>query len=335
MSLLEDFNVWFEATPDADVATVMGVYPSMVKRWRSKKFKVPLEKVSLWNDTLNASRPVPESNDLDFNNADLLISALKNLQAKKTIEPKILDEMRNCFFRWHGKSLSILFPCYKYTNPATAWVLTALALDLGRDKVRFDMELGDAMIYHSRNSLADRFLATDCEWSLWLDDDMVPPIGRSTWFKTIGRLPANFPEHISSQHVVERLMSHGKSIVGSCYFGRQQGGYPIFAERAEAEPRAAAYGMRPEIRKTQWVGTGCLLVHRKVYEDIKLKMPELAPSGARKVWDFFLPTHDGGEDVAFCKRAAEAGHQVWVDTGCQSLHIGYAAYHAMYTQQTQ
>jgi hypothetical protein len=56
------------------------------------------------------------------------------------------------------------------------------------------------------------------------------------------------------------------------------------------------------------------------------KFPELAPSGKRKYWNFFLPTDQQGEDAAFCSRAKEAGHDAFVDLGLECLHVGYACY---------
>jgi len=57
--------------------------------------------------------------------------------------------VESCSAEWLGRDLFVGFPCYKQTNPVTAWCLLAMALDIGKDKIRFDMEIGDAMIYHA------------------------------------------------------------------------------------------------------------------------------------------------------------------------------------------
>lgn len=240
----------------------------------------------------------------------------------------IVAKLRAVFFTWEGRKLAVLFPCYKLTNAATAWSLTALALDLGKEKAFFDMELGDAMIYHARNKLAHRFVESGREWSLWLDDDIIPPIGRAAWFKYIGRLPEDFPDAIAGQHIVTRLISHGKTIVGGTYFGRQPGGPPMCSEMYRPDFVRDARAMKDGIRSVDWVATGALLVHRQVFLDIQAKFPDLAPDEFRKEWDYFRPTEKGGEDVAFCARAREAGHEVFVDTGLQCLHVGWACYGA-------
>lgn len=234
---------------------------------------------------------------------------------------------------WEGRRLFVAFPCYKTTNPATAWVLVATAMDYGKEKIRMDMELGDAMIYHARNKLTTRFLETECEWMLFLDDDIIPPIGRPEWFKYIGHLPDGYPDDIAGQNYIDRLLSHGKTIVGATYFGRQASGRPMFhAGITNYDHCMSAREMRGDLIETEWAATGCLLIHRSVFEDIKKKMPDLAPTELRDDWDFFRPTANGGEDVAFCHRAREAGHAIFVDTGVQCLHVGYQCYGAHNTK---
>ena len=267
-----------------------------------------------------------------------------------------------------GRNLMVLFPCYKQTNAMTAWALQAIAIDLGKERVRFSQELGNAMIYQARNKLAHDFIETGAEWSLWIDDDVVPPVGRAEWFKRIGNLPPEYPDKAAGLHVVDRLLSHKKKIIGGVYFGRQRTGPPMFAEMANPEAVAECRSFKDGIRATDWVATGCLLVHRDVYLDIRKAFPELAPeqAGTKKVWkmrwgdkagkwteantggkpevfekeewvagtkwwDYFKPETGKGEDVMFSYRARMAGHQVYVDTMCHSLHVGYNTFHALNT----
>lgn len=236
-------------------------------------------------------------------------------------------------FEWEGKLLSICVPCYKLTNPASAWVWVALAMDLGKHKVRMDMELGDAVIENSRNKLACRFLASKSEWSLWLDDDVIAPIGRPEWFKYMAGAPKDYDDALAGEHVVHRLMSHNKKIVGGLYFGRQKTGVPMFYEGLAVREvhLQARDDKRRELLETNWIGTGCLLVHRSVFEDIQKKFPErqmLDPQIIRNVgeWDFFRKETGGGEDVAFCHLAQAAGHKVYVDLGLRCAHVGFCAW---------
>jgi hypothetical protein len=277
---------------------------------------------------------------------------------------------------WEGKEVRILFPCYKQTNPVTAIALIAAALDFGKERIGFDMEMGDAVIENVRNILADRFLKTDAKWSLWIDDDIIPPFGRADMTRQYtGIQPNEMSDAILNQHFVGRLMSHGKKIIGATYFGRRRVSPPMFKEGIDnAQAYQEAKTMKNGIRETEWVATGCLLVHRDVYLDIQKKFPRLGPCPAREIeymesiyrnkadgreitgseaewipasevefirvekrkktiparlhWDFFRKEDGSGEDVAFCKRARGAGHQVYVDTGLQCLHLGYMCYGA-------
>tara|TARA_R110000868_G_scaffold73521_5_gene213204 strand:- start:452 stop:1405 length:954 start_codon:yes stop_codon:yes gene_type:complete len=228
---------------------------------------------------------------------------------------------------WEGRELFVGFPCYKTTNPVTAWCLLAIALDLGKEKVRFDMELGDAMIYHARNRLAEKFLATDAKWMLMIDDDTIPPIGRPEFFKTMCRLPADYPHESASRHVVHRLIGHQKTLVGGCYFGRQPGGALMAAVAVDPAVRRSVLLHEDRLVESDWVGTGCLLIHRTVFEAIRIKFPELAPRTTGQPFNFFQPMQDGaGEDIAFCMRANAAGHRPHLDLGLQCAHVGYACY---------
>lgn len=251
-----------------------------------------------------------------------------------SIPENVLYQLNDLYFPLGGRDLCVLFPCHKTTNPATSFTLVALALDLGKAKMRMFSEYGDAMIYHARNKLAKSFLESGAQWSLWIDDDIIPPIGRAEWFKWVGNLSEAYSNQIAGRHVVTRLLSQNKKLIGGCYFSRQYFGNAMYNE-GKASPQEDQFARSiPDLAKeTKWVATGCMLVHRDVYLDIQKKFPELAPEKGREHWDFFLPTREWpGEDVAFCQRAIAAGHQAHVDLGLQPLHVGYASYGAHNTK---
>lgn len=231
---------------------------------------------------------------------------------------------------WPGEKIFIGFPCHKQTNAATTWSLVATAQDLGKHKCQMDLAMGDGIIANARNRLAHRFLSTKSEWMIWLDDDMIPPIGRPEWFNWIGN--NDLDPSIGKVHYVGQLLSHGKTLVGACYFGRQISGLPVF-NQGRVSPEVLKMSRAPlKLRSgdtlvpTEWTGTGCLAVHRSVYEDIKVKFPELAPTDNSPFWNFFHPRIGLGEDVSFCLRAGEAGHPCFTDLAVQCLHVGYCAY---------
>jgi hypothetical protein len=240
------------------------------------------------------------------------------------VESRNGDGMPSYRCEFAGRDIFVGFPCYKTTNPVTAFAMIAMALDFGKDKIRFDMSIGDAMIYHSRNKIAQKFLETDAKWLLMIDDDIIPCIGRPNWMKSTVANARTLPDAPLQRHVLQRLIGANKTLIGGAYFGRQDGA-PLMCSDRTLEPKARAY--QDEVASVDWVATGCMLVHRKVFDDIKEKYPELDSPIANGEFDYFHPINSvTGEDVSFCKRAKEAGHQPYIDLGLPVFHVGYRCY---------
>jgi hypothetical protein len=240
------------------------------------------------------------------------------------VESRNQEGMPSYRCEFAGRDIFVGFPCYKTTNPVTAFALIAMALDFGKDKIRFDMSIGDAMIYHSRNKIAQKFLETDAKWLLMIDDDIIPCIGRPNWMKSTVPSARNMNDAPLQRHALQRLIGANKTLIGGAYFGRQEGA-PLMCSDRSLEPKARAY--QDEVAPVDWVATGCMLVHRKVFQDIKEKYPELNSPIANGEFDYFHPINSAtGEDVSFCKRAKESGHQPYIDLGLPVFHVGYKVY---------
>lgn len=71
-----------------------------------------------------------------------------------------------------------------------------------------------------------------------------------------------------------------------------------------------------------------MLIHRKVFQDIRAKYGDTLKVNVPDYdYDYFRPFDSvGGEDIAFCKRAKEAGHDAHVDLGIPIFHLGYKTY---------
>lgn len=261
----------------------------------------------------------------------------------------------------------IAMPWLKHTNPLTAFSIMGLH-DPRRTGLL--MHAGDAFVAHSRNRCADSFLRSGLEWMLMVDDDMMLPFGNAGYFNTHSGF--NLPEKFAGMHTLDRLLSHGKTLVGGLYFGRHPNGAPMYSEGAASEEADRIRRMAPEdrIAPTNWVATGCMMVHKSVFEDIEKTFPVLArnPDGKGGNW-FTSSEHElreglaklekelltgpmtaekgamaldrivalrrqaeknsslgMGEDVQFCIRAKQAGHQPYVDFGLVCSHIGSAHY---------
>lgn len=168
----------------------------------------------------------------------------------------------------------LVLPWMKQTNPMTAFCVAQLA---DKRRTASMLNFGDAFVAHSRNTCADLFLQSNLDWMLTVDDDMVLPFGNAAWYNA--HTGFSLPEPFASFNAIDRLLGHGKSLVGALYFGRQPGANkPMYNEGAASKDHEADARKVPrdELRSTKWVGTGCLLIHRRVYEDIERKFPYLS-----------------------------------------------------------
>lgn len=277
----------------------------------------------------------------------------------EVFDPADIPESR----MFEGKKVCVVAPWYKSTEPRTAFSIMAL---LDRNKTAIMLDFGDAFIAHSRNKLADAFLKSNMEWMLTVDDDMVLPFGNANIFRSFTGF--TFPDKFAGLNTIDRILSHGKTLVGALYFGRWAHGKPVYAEGSESKQEEAFVRRGPHdlCKPTRWVGTGCLLIHRTVFTSIEAKFPHLARGTNGKGGNWFTSSeHDlnssvsealkcieagadlgeieavlkrgqhlskrfsglgVGEDVVFCHRAAQAGHQPHVDLGLVCGHTGSYCY---------
>jgi hypothetical protein len=173
----------------------------------------------------------------------------------------------------YSKKVMLVLPWQKQVSPITAFCTSQI---MDRRRTATVLNFGDAFVAHSRNGCADVFLQSPCEYMLTIDDDMVIPFGNATWYNAYTGF--NFPEKFAGLNALDRLMASGKSLIGALYFGRHPKGPPVYNEGA-ANSKEAEYARTAPIdlvKPTKWVGTGCMLIHRKVFEDIEVRFPRLA-----------------------------------------------------------
>lgn len=233
--------------------------------------------------------------------------------------------------RW-SRRVSLLLPMYKDINPSVAWSLMANVRKQPWLGVHYEPE---TLLQRARNVLVKTFLATEAEWSVWYDSDNIAPFGDPHFFFAENRLcadPTFLKPEFASLMAIEHMMKAGKTIVGGVYQMRRKGDVPMVIqphlhprhqEDRDLVKKLLADGPFDRVVQVGYVATGCALVHRSVYEDIQKKFPELAPKTEDGAWDFF--GHDlglGGEDIHFCKLAAQAGHASFLDCAVWACHIG-------------
>lgn len=290
---------------------------------------------------------------------EVLSDSTSGVESIPTVSPQSV--------RVFDKKVMLVLPWQKHVSPITAFCVAQL-----HDKRRTvsALNFGDAFVVHSRNACADMFLKSNLEWMLTIDDDMVVPFGDAKWLRSYAGWP-NYPEPFASFNAIDRLLSHGKSLVGATYFGKHAHANPVYSEGSN--PKEAEYvrkGPYNIVKPCRWVGTGCMLIHRTVFEDIEKRFPNLRRGLDGKGGQWFTSSEhhamdhirrmremlsvgpmDGskamkayelaiaaeaeakaksslgmGEDVCFCVRAKEAGHQPYVDLGLYCGHVGTYVY---------
>lgn len=176
---------------------------------------------------------------------------------------------------------------------------------------------GDSLVSRARNRLAREFLATDCTHLLFLDTDLI--------FS---------PEHIA------RLLGHGEPVVAGLY-PKKQLELGWVCNVLDAEDGGPGDPDDRGLHAVKYVGTGCLLIAREVFEALIEAHPELrydADDGETPgdYWDFFrvgvweCPRTGRrrylSEDWWFCQMARDLGYTIWADTRVVLKHCGEMVY---------
>ncbi len=291
-----------EQLGESKAAKYFGVTNAVLANWKKGRTKIPA----------SAAQKIVDEGNIE-------------LPEEKPVIKTEEDSLQPSGLMWEGKKLIIGFPCYKNTNPDTMYSIVSL-LAKHHGKVGLDMEIG-TLIIQARNTIATRFMKSKAEWLLFLDDDMLFPCANPAVFN--GRWNARMPEIFANTDVVTKLISHGQPLVGGLYFGRDPKGVAQYGEAFEYahENDYAHNAPYNELRPVKWMGTGCMLIHRSVFEAMQKKYPECNYTAPGRTCGFFTPlTPDQGEDVSFCLRAKECGFQPKVDMSLICGHIGNMAF---------
>lgn len=166
-----------------------------------------------------------------------------------------------------------------------------------------------ANLAKARNRLVDEFLTNpefqSCSWLWFCDTDMV------------------FPEDTMHRLVARATQMDVKILGALCVIVTADGPVPtLFIDDPDTITKVMLDWEPHQVAQVAATGTGCLLVHRTVFEDM-----QAAAGGSVNCWfNFDVRTGESGvewslgEDVSFCLRAQESGHKVYVDTTMQVGH---------------
>jgi len=155
-----------------------------------------------------------------------------------------------------------------------------------------------------RNSACDDTLRAGFQWLMFLDDDVIAP--SDTFF---------------------RLAGHGADVISGLYYRRQE---PICPVAMTVDSKGQATWVKEwhppnSTIEVDYVGAGCLLVHRRVLEALGAPWFEWQigkPNASREG----EPARGAlSEDFAFCVRAKQAGYKIYLDTSIRCEHVGIGA----------
>ena len=240
---------------------------------------------------------------------------------------------------WGGngkESVCLAMPMYENVEPLTMVTLIRCMKLYGMDKIRIIPEMR-TLIDEARNTLVQRFMATDSEYCLFLDADMILPCGAGAMLRQHG---FTVPEPKASVNAIERIMSHPKEarIVGALYRNRRGTGKPAlelaYRSAQEDERLRGFFDGKTKgegLEETGWVGFGMVRIHRSVFKEMQDAaveggpLAEIAPPKGREkdAFGYFGRTPQWrGEDISYCRRAQKIGIKTYVDTGLLLGHMG-------------
>ena len=177
--------------------------------------------------------------------------------------------------------------------------LTKLIRKLDADQINYEVAFqSGTLVYVGRDKLSLKAISGNFSHVLWLDSDMV-----------------------FTDDLVDVLADSGKKFVTGIAHGRRIP-YPscLFTEIFPNVRRFEGdYPSEPF--KVAGCGMACVLMSIDVIHD---------------VWSHhstaFFPSRELGEDLAFCKRATDLGHQIWAEPHAQVGHVGHFVVYPEYQE---
>ncbi len=157
-----------------------------------------------------------------------------------------------------------------------------------------------SLIDRNRNEIVRLMLEHPAQFThlLFLDSDMIFP-----------------------QHTLKQLLNHQKPVVGGLYFQRVPPFYPIVFDRIQKENQEIEYQFLKsashltELHQVGAMGTGCLLVERKVFESMKAPWFAIEWKG----------NEIRGEDLYFAEQCHKNKIPLLLDTNLNLKHMGVGA----------
>lgn len=194
--------------------------------------------------------------------------------------------------------LLIAIPAHDYMHMDFVKSLLGLCRKLDEDGVDYDVNVhGGTLVYCGRDSLANAAIDGGYTDVLWLDADMV-----------------------FQDSVLEDLQFSGKSFVSGIAHGRRPPHQScLFSEIFPGIQRFTEYPS--DTFKVAGCGFGCVLMKTEILKAVRDKNGTC-----------FFPTRELGEDLAFCRRAALCGYDIYAEPSVRLGHIGHIAVYPEYRE---
>lgn len=208
------------------------------------------------------------------------------------------------------KSVFIATPAYDgkvFVQYAMSLLDTQKVLEMNGYETIVRVPVGSSLLVADRNRLVELFWQSGADYMLCIDND----IGFDA-------------------RVLLKMLDSKKDFVAGVYPSRDNSGFN-FRPVTEEDGRIV---MCPETKllKMQYIPAGFMLISRNVIETMRETYPELwySPKDPRSQKEsafcfFDTEVWEGefwGEDYVFCRRARQAGFDIWVDPLIEFDHAG-------------
>lgn len=164
----------------------------------------------------------------------------------------------------------------------------------------------NSLIYDSRNLLSLTAMENNFDYVMWLDSDMVVPVN------TIPMLLSDAQE--KNAQMVTGLYVKRDIPSGPVIFSEVQ---PPEVENDHVVKRIRNFDIYPRdsIFQVAGCGFGCVLTSVQLLREV---FDKYGPAFAPFTW--------AGEDVSFCYRVKQLGHDIWCDSRVKCGHVGSFVY---------
>lgn len=173
--------------------------------------------------------------------------------------------------------------------------------------------IGDSLVSRARNASLANFLESECDYLFTLDDDIALP--------TDG---------------LSKLLDADKDIVGGLYRLKKPIGDETDIKHLMAlrlKPGSDLNIGWNEVKEVTYLSNGCIMHKRSFVEQMVKDYPHLKYVQNRTQkdqWALYMPfiynNEYLSEDWAFCQRALDTGHKIWVHTNVLCSHMGMAEF---------